>query len=108
MQDWGMTILINHGEGPSFPYAGQQLHVLAGEAGQPAGFATMEIIIPANFAGPIPHAHDQFDEGIYVLHGRLLVAVTASRRKQRQVPCSPHLAGAGTALATHIPKRPWC
>jgi mannose-6-phosphate isomerase-like protein (cupin superfamily) len=69
-----MTILINHGEGPSFRYAGQQLHVLAGEHGQPAGFATMEIIIRANFAGPIPHAHDQFDEGIYVLHGRLLVA----------------------------------
>jgi quercetin dioxygenase-like cupin family protein len=54
--------------------AGQQLHVLAGEHGQPAGFATMEITIPANFAGTIPHAHDQFDEGIYVLRGRLLMA----------------------------------
>ena len=62
-----MTILINHGEGPSFGYAGQQLHVLAGD-GQPAGFATMEITIPANFPAQIPHAHDQFDEGIYVLH----------------------------------------
>jgi mannose-6-phosphate isomerase-like protein (cupin superfamily) len=69
-----MTILIHHDEGPSFPYAGQQLHVMAGEHGRPAGFAAMEITIPANFAGPIPHAHDQFDEGIYVLHGRLLVA----------------------------------
>jgi quercetin dioxygenase-like cupin family protein len=70
----GMTVLIHHGEGPSFSYAGQQVHVLAGEAGQPAGFAAMEIIIPAHFPGPIPHAHDQFDEGIYVLRGRLLVA----------------------------------
>jgi mannose-6-phosphate isomerase-like protein (cupin superfamily) len=69
-----MTVLIHHGEGPGFSYAGQQLHVLAGEAGQPSGFAAMEIIIPARFPGPIPHAHDQFDEGIYVLRGRLLVA----------------------------------
>jgi mannose-6-phosphate isomerase-like protein (cupin superfamily) len=69
-----MTILIHRGEGWSFPYAGQQLHVLAGQDGQPSGFATMEITIPGYFAGPIPHAHDQFDEGIYVLRGRLLVA----------------------------------
>jgi mannose-6-phosphate isomerase-like protein (cupin superfamily) len=54
--------------------AGQQLHVLAGEYGQPQGFATMEVVIPANFAGPVPHAHDQFDEGIFVLRGRLLVS----------------------------------
>jgi quercetin dioxygenase-like cupin family protein len=69
-----MTVLIHQGEGPSFSYAGQQVHVLAGEHGQPPGFATMEITIPASFAGPVPHAHDQFDEGIYVLRGRLLVA----------------------------------
>lgn len=70
----GMTILIHRGEGPSFSYAGQHLHVLAGEHGQPPGFAAMEVVIPANFAGPPPHAHDQFDEGIFVLRGRLLVA----------------------------------
>jgi mannose-6-phosphate isomerase-like protein (cupin superfamily) len=69
-----MTLLIHPSEGPGFSYAGQQLHVLAGEAGQPGGFAAMEITIPARFPGPIPHAHDQFDEGIYVLRGRLLVA----------------------------------
>ena len=66
-------MLIHRGEGSNFPYAGQQLHVLAGEHGQPPGFATMEITIPANFAGPVPHAHDLFDEGIYVLRGQLLV-----------------------------------
>jgi mannose-6-phosphate isomerase-like protein (cupin superfamily) len=33
----------------------------------------MEMTIPAQFAGPIPHAHDEFDESIYVLSGRLLV-----------------------------------
>jgi uncharacterized cupin superfamily protein len=31
------------------------------------------VTIPALFAGPIPHAHDGFDEAIYVLSGRLLV-----------------------------------
>jgi hypothetical protein len=40
----------------------------------PAGFAAMQITIPAHVAGPIPHAHDAFDEAIYVLRGRLLVA----------------------------------
>jgi len=34
----------------------------------------MQMTIPAHFAGPIPHAHDAFDEAIYVLRGRLLVA----------------------------------
>ncbi len=69
-----MTLLIHRGEGPGFPYAGQQVHVLAGHQGQPPGFAAMELTIPARFAGPIPHAHDEFDEAIYVLRGQLLVA----------------------------------
>jgi quercetin dioxygenase-like cupin family protein len=68
-----MTMLTHRGEGPSFPYAGQPMHILAGHAGQPAGFAAMEITIPAHFAGPVPHAHDEFDEAIYVLTGRLRV-----------------------------------
>ena len=70
-----MTMLIHRGEGSSFAYAGQQLHVLAGEHGRPLGFAVMEVIVPANFAGPVAHAHDQFDEGVYVLRGRLLLVV---------------------------------
>jgi quercetin dioxygenase-like cupin family protein len=49
------------------------MHILAGHKNQPAGFAAMEITIPAHFTGPIPHAHDEFDEAIYVLTGRLLV-----------------------------------
>ena len=49
------------------------MHILAGHGGQPPGFAAMEIIVPGHFAGPIPHAHDEFDEAIYVLGGRLLV-----------------------------------
>lgn len=49
------------------------MHILAGHNGQPDAFAAMEITIPPNFAGPIPHAHDEFDEAIYVLNGRLLV-----------------------------------
>lgn len=68
-----MTILTHRGEGPHFPYAGQPMHVLAGHADLPSGFAAMEITIPPHFAGPIPHAHDTFDEAIYVLSGRMLV-----------------------------------
>jgi mannose-6-phosphate isomerase-like protein (cupin superfamily) len=49
------------------------MFVLAGHDGQPAGFAAMEISVPARFAGPVPHAHDGFDEAIYVLDGRLRV-----------------------------------
>jgi mannose-6-phosphate isomerase-like protein (cupin superfamily) len=68
-----MSFLTRRGEGPSFRYAGQPVHVLAGQDGQPEGFAAMEILIPAHFAGPVPHAHDGFDEAIYVLRGQLQV-----------------------------------
>jgi mannose-6-phosphate isomerase-like protein (cupin superfamily) len=68
-----MSFLTRRGEGPSFRYAGQPMHVLAGQDGQPEGFAAMELLIPAHFAGPIPHAHDEFDEAIYVLRGQLQV-----------------------------------
>ena len=68
-----MSFLTRRGEGPSFSYAGQPVHVLAGQDGQPEGFAAMELLIPAHFAGPIPHAHDEFDEAIYVLRGQLHV-----------------------------------
>jgi hypothetical protein len=49
------------------------MHILAGQDGLPPGFAAMELTVPPHFAGPIPHAHDEFDEAIYVLSGRLLV-----------------------------------
>ena len=68
-----MTLLTHRGQGTSFPYAGQPMHILAGQAAQPPGFAAMELSVPARFGGPIPHAHDEFDEAIYVLTGRLLV-----------------------------------
>jgi mannose-6-phosphate isomerase-like protein (cupin superfamily) len=68
-----MTLLTHRGAGTSFPYAGQPTHILAGQDGQPPGFAAMEIAMPARFAGPIPHAHDEFDEAFYVLGGRLMV-----------------------------------
>jgi len=32
-------------------YAGQPVHILAGNADRPAGFAAMEITVPAHFAG---------------------------------------------------------
>src|ERR1700749_4926298 len=71
-----MPSLPHRGEGPSFPYAGQPMHILAGLDGQPPAFAAMELSVPARFAGPIPHAHDEFDEAIDVLSGRLMVGGT--------------------------------
>ena len=68
-----MTLLTHRGQGPGFSYAGQPMHILAGQDGLPPGFAAMELTVPSHFAGPIPHAHDDFDEAIYVLSGRLLV-----------------------------------
>jgi hypothetical protein len=78
-----MSFLTRRGEGPSFRYAGQPTHVLAGQDSQPEGFAAMELLIPGHFAGPIPHAHDEFDEAIYVLRGQLQVTGDQTR------PCHP-------------------
>jgi hypothetical protein len=47
-----MSFLTRRGEGPSFRYAGQPIHVLAGQDGQPEGFAAMELLIPAHSATP--------------------------------------------------------
>lgn len=68
-----MTLLVGPDEGPSFSYAGRPMHILAGHDDQPSGFAAMELVVPAGFPGPVPHAHDEFDEAIYVLDGRLQV-----------------------------------
>lgn len=54
-------------------YAGEPMYVLAGHEGQPQGFAAAQIAVPARFRGPIPHVHDEFDEALYVLEGRLTV-----------------------------------
>jgi mannose-6-phosphate isomerase-like protein (cupin superfamily) len=51
----------------TFPYAGQPMEVVA----EAAGFAVVEMIVPPRFAGPVPHAHHDFDEGIYVVDGSL-------------------------------------
>jgi quercetin dioxygenase-like cupin family protein len=88
-----MTLLTHRGEGPGFPYAGQQMHILAGQDGQPAGFAAMEITIPPHFAGPLPHVHDEFDEAIYVLAGRL--QVTGDDKAREAVAGSMFVAARG-------------
>ena len=88
-----MTLLTLPGEGPTFPYAGEPMHILAGNQGQPPGLAAMEITVPARFAGPIPHAHDEFDEGIYVLSGRLLV--TGDDEPTEAAPGSMFVAARG-------------
>jgi quercetin dioxygenase-like cupin family protein len=61
------------GDAPTIPYAGRPMEVLAGLDGRPAGFAVAELTVPPGFPGPPPHAHDGFDESIYVLEGSLLV-----------------------------------
>jgi hypothetical protein len=64
-----MTFLTRRGEGPSFPYAGEPMHILAGHDDQPAGFAAAEIAVPAGFPGPVPHAHDAFEVGAVLQPG---------------------------------------
>jgi len=111
----GMTFLPRPGEGPSFPYAGQPMHVLAGMT-EPAGFAAMEITVPAYFAGPIPHSHDDFDEAIYVLDGQLRVigdqaleagpgAMFTAPRGHRHGFSNPHDAAA-RVLGIWVPAAP--
>ena len=88
-----MTLLTRPGAGPAFPYAGQPVHVLSGQDGLPPGFAAMELTIPGHFAGPVPHAHDEFDEAIYVLSGQLLVA--GDNAPQEAAPGSMFVAPRG-------------
>jgi mannose-6-phosphate isomerase-like protein (cupin superfamily) len=54
-------------------YAGQDVRVLADWPGQGQGFAMVELQVPAGFGGPPPHLHRDFDEGVYVLDGELVV-----------------------------------
>jgi mannose-6-phosphate isomerase-like protein (cupin superfamily) len=90
------------------PYAGQPMHVPAGLHGQPPGFAAMELTVPPHFAGPIPHAHDAFDEAIYVLSGHLLVLGDDEPRQTAPGSMFVAPAGSGTASATRPLSRPWC
>jgi uncharacterized cupin superfamily protein len=69
------------------------MHILAGQDGQPPGFAAMEITVPPHFAGPIPHAHHAFDEAIYVLSGRL--QVVGDDEPQETAPGSMFVAPRG-------------
>ena len=62
------------GDGPSFTYAGSPVSILAGADGSGA-YSAAELIIPAGFRGPIPHAHDTFDEAIYVVAGAIMAGV---------------------------------
>lgn len=50
------------------PYAGQLLRVL----GESSGISIAELTVPANFFGPPPHVHHDFDEALYVLDGELM------------------------------------
>lgn len=53
----------------------------------------MELTIHAHFAAPIPHAHDEFDEAIYMLSGRLLVH--GEDEPQEALPGSMFVASRG-------------
>ena len=65
--------VIRPGQGRTFPYAGQPMRVIADPAGAFDGFAVVEMTVPPRFAGPVPHVHHGFDEGLYVLSGELLL-----------------------------------
>ena len=65
-----MSFLARPGHVPVIDYGGQPMELLA-DLGN--GFAVSRMVIPARFSGPIPHAHDSFDEGIFLLAGRLRV-----------------------------------
>ena len=67
--------LIRPGSGPNFTYAGSPVEILAGSSGPGAPYSAAEMLIPAGFRGPIPHAHDTFDEALYVIAGTLLAGV---------------------------------
>ncbi|HEY6312725.1 MAG TPA: hypothetical protein VIY52_18250 [Streptosporangiaceae bacterium] len=81
------------------------MHILAGHGGQPPGFAAMEITVPPHLAGSIPHAHDDFDEAIYVLSRPLLVL--GDDEPQEAPPGSMFVAPAGTGTASAIPLARW-
>lgn len=81
------------------------MHILAGHGGQPPGLAAMEITIPGQFAGPIPHAHDEFDEAIYVLSGRLL-AVGDDESQEATPGALAFMQDIGAALSPDTPPDP--
>ncbi len=66
--------VVRAGHGETFDYAGQPTTVLAGHDGN-SPWAACEVVVPPRFAGPVPHAHDHFDEAIYVVEGVLLVGL---------------------------------
>ncbi len=57
----------------TFLYAGQPMAVLAEPAPGVDSLAAAEMLVPPLFAGPVPHAHNGFDEALYVLDGVLLL-----------------------------------
>jgi hypothetical protein len=101
-----MTLLTHRGQGPGFVYAGQPIHVFAGQDGLPAGFAATELTVP-HFAGPIPHAPDEFGEAVYVLSGR---SCSCSDDKPTEaVPGSLFVAPRGHRHGKQPVRRaPWC
>lgn len=68
-----MSFHVDPGSAPTIEYAGHPMAVLAGLHGRPSGFAVADLTVPPGFAGPPPHAHDLFDEGLYVLEGSIRV-----------------------------------
>lgn len=69
-----MSFLSKPGAGESINYGGQRMELMTGPAGaSAAGFAMARMTLPPHFRGPVPHAHDEFDEAILVVAGRLMV-----------------------------------
>jgi mannose-6-phosphate isomerase-like protein (cupin superfamily) len=64
-----MTVVPPDG-GRTIPYGAQVLRFLSDQLD---GFALADVVVPARFGGPIPHAHHDFDEALYILDGTLMV-----------------------------------
>ena len=68
-----MSFSVDIRSAATIQYAGRPMPILAGLHERPVGFAIAELSVPARFPGPPPHAHDVFDEAIYVLDGSIVV-----------------------------------
>jgi mannose-6-phosphate isomerase-like protein (cupin superfamily) len=68
-----MSFSVDARSASTIEYAGRPMPILAGLHERPVGFAIAELTVPAGFPGPPPHAHDLFDEAIYVLDGSVVV-----------------------------------
>jgi mannose-6-phosphate isomerase-like protein (cupin superfamily) len=65
--------VVRPADARTFSYAGSPMAVLGEPTPGVDSMAAAEMLVPARFAGPVPHVHHGFDEALYVLDGVLLL-----------------------------------